>query len=129
MTMIATQRQPTDGVRRGRPGGLGCSGLPRPSGDGLTFQPRGSRSISATLEPVALLLPRVCVVVVAVELPEPLSVLGQDLEAAQELRRLPEVALGHEEAQRGAVIGLERLAPVGGGGGAGAVGGGPAPAG
>src|SRR3954468_9764567 len=113
ITTKATQRQPIDTRGRGRPGGLGCSGVPRPSGAGETFQPRGSRSIRETLEPVALFLPGVRVVVVAVELPEALAILGQDLQAARELRRLPEVALRHEEAQRRAVVGLERLALVG----------------
>src|SRR4051812_3963140 len=98
MTMKAIQRQPIRGGRTGgRPCSLGCSGLPRPSGAGVTFQPRGSRSIRKTLtasEPVALFLPGVGVVVVAVELPEAHPVLGHDLQAAQELGRLPEVALG-----------------------------------
>src|SRR2546423_11288389 len=100
-TTKAIQRQPMRGARGAGVGGFGVSGAPRPSGAGLTFQPRGSRSIRRTLdpsEPVPLLLPGVGVVVVAVELPEPLAVLGHDLELPQELRRLPEVALGHQQA-------------------------------
>src|SRR3954468_7713269 len=101
-TMKAMKRQPMPPGRGGRAGFLGCSGLPRPSGAGLTFQPRGSRSIGLStlrlaLEPVALLLPGVGVVVVAVELPEALAIFGHHLELAQELRRLPEVALGHQQ--------------------------------
>src|SRR4051794_40154 len=65
------------------------------------------------LEPVPLFLPGVRVVVVAVELPEAHPVLAHHLDATQELGRLPEVALWHEQAQRRAVIGLERLAVVG----------------
>jgi hypothetical protein len=59
-----------------------------------------------------LLLPRIGVVVVAVQLPEAHPVGRHQLELAQELGRLPEVALGHEQPQRGAVVGLERLARV-----------------
>src|SRR3954468_2097941 len=112
-TMKAIQRQPMRGGRGARPSGLGGAGVPRPSGAGWTFQPRGSRSIRRSLEPVALLLPGIGVVVIAVELPEALAVLGHHLELAQELRRLPEVALGDEQPQRRAMVGLERLAVVG----------------
>src|SRR3954465_12515847 len=65
------------------------------------------------LEPMPLLGPGVGVVVVAVQLPEAHPVLAHHLELAQELRRLPEVALRHEQSQRGAVVGLERLAGEG----------------
>src|SRR3954469_13087370 len=106
--MKMTQRLPMRGGRGARPGGWGGCGGPRPSGAGWTFQPRGSRSIRQTLEPVPLLMPGVGVVVVAVELPEALAIPAHHLEPAQELRRLPEVALGDEQAQRRAVVVLER---------------------
>src|SRR3954447_9409340 len=61
-------------------------------------------------EPVALFLPRVRVVVVAVQLPEPHPVGRHQLELAQKLGRLPEVAFGHDQPQRRAMVGLERLA-------------------
>src|SRR3954454_11153143 len=112
-TMKAIQRQPMRGGRGARPSGLGGAGVPRPSGAGWTFQPRGSRSIRRSLEPVALLLPGVGVVVVAVELPEALAVLAHHLELAQELRGLPEVALGNEEPQRRAMVVLQGSAVVG----------------
>src|SRR5690242_981387 len=72
-----------------------------------------SRITSTTLEPVALLFPGVGVVVVAVQLPEAHAVLAHQLELAHELRRLPEVALRHEQPQRAAVVVLERLAVEG----------------
>src|SRR4051794_3754484 len=56
------------------------------------------------LEPVPLFLPGVRVVVVAVQLPEAHAILAHHLDAAQELGRLPEVALGHQQAQRRAVV-------------------------
>src|SRR5256714_4324801 len=68
------------------------------------------RRITPDSEPVPLFLPGVGVVVVAVQLPEAHAVLAHHLELAHELRRLPEVALGHEQAQRPAVFVLERLA-------------------
>ena len=58
----------------------------------------------------ALFLPRVGVVVVAVALPEPEDVVVEELEAADPLRALPEIALGDEQPERPAVLGLERLA-------------------
>src|SRR3954452_21970662 len=64
------------------------------------------------LEPVPLFAPGVSVVVVAVQLPEAHSVLAHHLELAQELGRLPEVALRHQQPQRPAVIVLQRPAPV-----------------
>src|SRR4051794_19377499 len=71
------------------------------------------RRITPISEPVPLFLPGVGVVVVAVELPEAHAVLAHQLELAHELRRLPEVALGHEQPQRPTVVVLERLAAVG----------------
>src|SRR3954465_9230485 len=73
------------------------------------------RRINAASEPMPLLAPGIGVVVVAVQLPEPHPVLAHHLELAKELGRLPEVALRHEQSQRGAVVVLERL-PGGGGG-------------
>ena len=59
---------------------------------------------------VSLFLPGVGVVVVAVALPEAELVVVEELEAAQPLGALPEVALRDEQAQRVAVLGLELLA-------------------
>src|SRR5215216_1697205 len=79
-----------------------------------TFPVAPVRRITPTtgLEPVPLLLPGIRVVVVAVQLPEPHAVVGHELELAHELGRLPEIALGHEQSQRRAVVGFERLAVV-----------------
>src|SRR4051812_19932236 len=77
-----------------------------------TFPVAPVRRITGS-EPVPLFAPGIGVVVVAVQLPEAHAVLAHDLELAQELRRLPEVALRHEQPQRSAVVGLERLAGVG----------------
>src|SRR4051812_39737385 len=77
-----------------------------------TFPVAPVRRITGS-EPVPLFAPGIGVVVVAVQLPEAHPVLAHHLELAQELRRLPEVALRHEQPQRSAVVGLERLAGVG----------------
>src|SRR3954452_8006888 len=77
-----------------------------------TFPLAPVRRITA-LEPVPLLLPRIRVVVVVAHLPEAAPVRAHHLELAQELGRLPEVALRHEQPQRRAVVVLERLAGVG----------------
>src|SRR4051795_5387172 len=58
----------------------------------------------------ALFLPRVGVVVVAVALPEAELVVVEELEAADPLAALPEVALRDDEAERISVLELERLA-------------------
>src|SRR6266576_86592 len=58
----------------------------------------------------ALFLPGVGVVVVAVALPETELVVVEELETADPLGALPEVALGNEEPERVAVLPLERLA-------------------
>src|SRR5207248_714774 len=65
---------------------------------------------AAALEPVALFLPVVRVVVVAVALPEAGLVGRAQLEAPEPLRALPEVAARDDEAERPAVVGRERLA-------------------
>src|SRR5690242_9645356 len=75
---------------------------------------RRINSVVATAsEPVPLFLPGVGVVVVAVQLPEAHAVLAHHLELAHELRRLPEVALGHEQPQRPSVLVPQRLAVIG----------------
>src|SRR6266511_1376217 len=61
-------------------------------------------------ESVPFLFPVVGVVVVAVALPEAGLVAGAQLEAAEPLGALPEVLRGDNEAQRPAVIRLQRLA-------------------
>src|SRR4026208_397916 len=58
----------------------------------------------------ALFLPRISVVVVAVALPEAELVVVEELQTADPLRALPEIALGDEQAERIAVLRLERLA-------------------
>src|SRR4051794_1778396 len=61
----------------------------------------------------ALFLPGIRVVVVPVALPEPGHVVVQELEAAEPLRALPEVALRNDEPHRPPVLGVERLAVKG----------------
>src|SRR5215210_298803 len=61
----------------------------------------------------ALLFPGVCVIVVAVPLPEAELVVIEELQAADPLRALPEVALGNDEPERVAMFGLERLTAEG----------------
>src|SRR3954453_12107426 len=61
-------------------------------------------------EAVALFLPVVRVVVVAVALPEPRLVGREELEAAQPLRALPEVTRRDDEPERPPMLGLERFA-------------------
>src|SRR3982074_1185946 len=56
---------------------------------------------------VALFLPGIGVVVVAVALPEAEDVVVEELEAADPLRALPEVALRDEEPERPAMLRLE----------------------
>src|SRR5689334_3296469 len=63
-----------------------------------------SRSLTAELEPVPLLLPVVGVVVVAVPLPEARLVDRRQLDPVQPLRALPEVLRGYEEAHRPPVL-------------------------
>src|ERR1051326_9171673 len=59
---------------------------------------------------VALLFPRVRVIVIAARLPEPGYVVLDELHAGDPLRALPEVEVGHEPTYRRAVIERERLA-------------------
>src|SRR3954454_2903537 len=75
-----------------------------------TRRPRSpaARSVAA----VALLFPRVAVVVVAVVLPETRLVLGAQLEAAHPLGALPEIKVRDEQPGRATVLRVERLAPV-----------------
>src|SRR5437773_12053931 len=64
----------------------------------------------AALKTVALLLPIVGLVVVAVALPETGLIGCTELQPPQPLRDLPEVARRHHQAQRPAVVGSQRLA-------------------
>src|SRR5215212_695013 len=74
----------------------------------------GRRWISAiSVSPVALLAPRVAVVVVAQRLPETRLVVRQEPEAPDPLGALPEVEMGDEQAGGAAVLRFERLAVVG----------------
>ena len=56
-----------------------------------------SQNVSITLEAVSLLAPGIGLVVVAVPLPEPGLVRVRELDAAQPLCALPEVAAGHQQ--------------------------------
>src|SRR6266536_3374304 len=69
----------------------------------------GEGAIKSPSEAVALFLPEVRVVVVAVALPEAGLVVVQELEAAQPLRALPEVSRRDDQAYRPAMIGRQRL--------------------
>src|SRR5438552_8851932 len=73
------------------------SGGSRPSRDGL-------------VAPLALFLPGVAAVVVAVALPEAGLVRRRELDAAQPLRALPRVELGDHQARGGPVLRRERRA-------------------
>src|SRR3954469_15958219 len=73
-------------------------------------QPKLGAAACASVAPVALLTPGVPVVVVAEPLPEAHLVARHHLDAAHPLGALPEVEVGHEQARRAAVLGLERLA-------------------
>ena len=66
--------------------------------------------LPSVYEDGSLLEERVGVVVVAVALPEPGLVDGRELETAQPLGRLPEVALRDDQPQRIAVLEDQRLA-------------------
>src|SRR4051812_32001821 len=68
------------------------------------------RATQASTVAEALFLPRVGVVVVAVPLPEAELVVVEELEPPDPLGALPEVALRDQEAERVAVLELERLA-------------------
>src|SRR3954471_17351155 len=61
---------------------------------------------------IALLFPRVAVVVVAVGLPEAGLVVVAKLKAADPLRALPEVQMRDQQPRRAAVLGLKRLTAV-----------------
>src|SRR3954468_741466 len=68
------------------------------------------RRRSGSVAPVALFLPGVAAVVIAVALPEARLIHGGELDPAEPLRALPRVEARHDEAQRVAVLGRERLA-------------------
>src|SRR5262249_9152792 len=59
---------------------------------------------------IPLLEPRIGVVVVTAPLPVARVVVGREANAGQPLRALPEIAVGHDGAHRGAVPARERLA-------------------
>src|SRR5919198_3786963 len=63
-----------------------------------------------SVAPVALLFPRVTVVVVAGAFPEAGLVVVTELDSAHPLRALPEVQVRDEQPRRTAVLGLEGLA-------------------
>src|SRR3972149_3988854 len=88
----------------------GCSGLPTPGRKGRPRPDRTRVGVGAAslLVGVALLLPGIGDVVVAVALPEAAHVVVEELEAAQPLGALPEVALRDEQTERVAVLRVER---------------------
>src|SRR5919107_849342 len=67
-------------------------------------------TIADSVALIALLLPRVAVVVVAGCLPEARTVLDEEVQAANPLGALPEVQVGNQKSGRAAVLRLERLA-------------------
>src|SRR5207253_4869283 len=69
-----------------------------------------TRECAYLLPTVALFAPGVAAHVVAVLLPETGTVAVHELEPAEPLGALPEVQVGHEQAQRPAVLGRDRLA-------------------
>src|SRR5947209_6070234 len=73
-------------------------------------RPRGEAAKSVAL--VALLPPRVTVVVVTVHLPEARLVVVEDLQAPHPLGALPEVEMGNQQPRGAAVLGGQRLALV-----------------
>src|SRR5690349_7622530 len=82
----------------------------------LTWATRQSLGVvtrSAPARPVALLGPRVAVVVVPVLLPEPGFVGLRHRDPADPLGALPEVQMRHEQSRRPTVFARERLAVVG----------------
>src|SRR5207247_8845246 len=75
--------------------------------------PRRARArfpAASSVAAVALLFPRVAVVVVAVVLPETGLVLGAQLEATHPLGALPEVEVRDEQPGRATMLRLEGLA-------------------
>src|SRR2546423_13321093 len=66
----------------------------------------------AALKRIALLLPKIRIVVVPVALPEARLVVVEQLEPAKPLRALPEITARHDQAQRPAVLRFPRL-PLG----------------
>src|SRR5260221_6504127 len=69
----------------------------------------GATALSAE----AFFFPGVRVVVIPVPLPEAELIVVEELEATDPLGALPEIALRYEEAERVAVLALERLAAEG----------------
>src|SRR5260370_8247038 len=61
---------------------------------------------------VALFPPWVSAYVVAVRFPQPRLLLVLEGDAAHPLRALPEIEVWHEQAQRAAMLGMQRLAVV-----------------
>src|SRR5580658_2938539 len=72
----------------------------------------GSDRRPGSVAGVALLLPRVTVVVIAVGLPEARHVMIEQLEPPHPLGALPEVQVRDEQPRRAAVLGSERAAAV-----------------
>src|SRR5579885_2438078 len=64
----------------------------------------------AVVSAIALLFPRVAVIVIAARLPEAGAVLGEELDALQPLRALPEIEPGNHHAHRPAMLARDRLA-------------------
>src|SRR5262249_62200003 len=76
-----------------------------------------SRGVRRTMDTsrvtvVALLTPRVAIVVIAVGLPESRRITVHEAQLPHPLRALPEVEVRHEEPGGAAVLGRERLTVV-----------------
>src|SRR5919205_4568782 len=92
-------------------GSIGATSQPQPGGKPSSHQPTpGIGSRIGQILAIALLPPGIAVVVVAVALPEAGPVAAEELEAAHPLGALPEVQVGHEQAQWPTVLRRDDLA-------------------
>src|SRR6185436_17296987 len=94
-----------------------CPSQPRTSSTTVRTPPACSRTartvtVRHSVPLIALLLPGIAAVVIAVDLPVAGPVGRQQLERAHPLRALPEVQMRDEQSRRAAVRRLERLAVV-----------------
>src|SRR5215217_450674 len=99
------------GTSRNRLFVRGVSGLVSTTSPMRQASLRGASAISVS--PVALLAPRVAMIVVAEGLPETWLVLGHEPEAPYPLGALPEIEVGDEQAGRTAMLRRERFSFVG----------------
>jgi hypothetical protein len=69
-----------------------------------------SRLVMTLIAIVALLFPRIASVVIAADFPIARLVGGEEFDALQPFRALPEIQVRHHQAHRAAVIGFDRCA-------------------